>query len=263
MRRRVGIFGATDEALALIPLLAANPGIEIARVQDDDAEAIVRRFPHLESGVAALLELTLTDDPTALAEDTSLHAVIDTSTARDFGERYPQVAARGVQLVTPLTARLLWGYGVARTEHKADLLQALHEVVEGYNLTIDADELFTRMLEISLGVTGAEGGSLMLLDEERGDLFVRVVQVERGDAPAGLGGHEATQLAETLGQGARRVHDRAHLAHGGVAGRLAAQRGMLLGARDDLGVELRELLGELEVRLRERLGAGRYAIPRY
>jgi GAF domain-containing protein len=37
-----------------------------------------------------------------------------------------------------------------------------------------ADELFRRMLEIALGVTGAEGGSLMLLDPEARELRVRV-----------------------------------------------------------------------------------------
>jgi GAF domain-containing protein len=174
MRRRIGIYGATDEALALIPLLTANPGIEIARVQDADADAVAARFGHLEPGVAALLERALSSDPDALASDTSLHAVIDAGPAGDFASRHPELPARGVQIVTPLTARLLWGYGAAPADHKADLLQALHEVVEGYNLTVDIDELFTRMLEIALSATGAEGGSLMLLDAARGELFVRV-----------------------------------------------------------------------------------------
>jgi GAF domain-containing protein len=174
MRRRVGIHGATDEALALIPLLTANPGIEIVRVQDAGADALAARFAYLDPGVAALLERTLSSDPDALAADTSLHAVIDATPAGDFAARHPELAARGVQIVTPLTARLLWGYGAAPADHKPDLLQALHEVVEGYNLTVDIDELFTRMLEIALSATGAEGGSLMLLDASRGELFVRV-----------------------------------------------------------------------------------------
>jgi diguanylate cyclase (GGDEF)-like protein len=174
MRRRVGIYGATDEALALIPLLAANPGIEIVHVQDEEAEAVAERFPYMDPGLAALLEQVLTADPTAVAGDTTLHAVIDASPGGGFGEQHPEVAGRGTQIVTPLTARLLWGYGTAPVDHKADLLQALHEVVEGYNLTVDTDELFTRMLEIALSVTGAEGGSLMLLDPERSELTVRV-----------------------------------------------------------------------------------------
>ncbi|MFB3118338.1 MAG: GAF domain-containing protein, partial [Myxococcota bacterium] len=51
---------------------------------------------------------------------------------------------------------------------------ALHEIVESYNLTVDADELFSRVLEIAVAVTGAEGGSLMLLDHSARELRVRV-----------------------------------------------------------------------------------------
>jgi GAF domain-containing protein len=53
-------------------------------------------------------------------------------------------------------------------------LTALHEIVESYNLTIDTDELFSRVLEIAVAVTGAEGGSLMLLDHAARELRVRV-----------------------------------------------------------------------------------------
>ena len=205
MRRRVGIHGAGDEALALIPLLAANPAIEIVCVQDAAAHGLVARFPHLDAGLVALLEQTLSDDPEALAGDTSLHAVIDASPAGDFGERHPALAERGVQIVTPLTARLLWGYGTTPADHKSELLQALHGVVESYNLTIDTDELFTRMLEIALGVTGAEGGSLMLLDEDAGELRVQVavgvepelwpkIRVKLGEGIAGRVAQEGRPL---------------------------------------------------------------------
>lgn len=47
------------------------------------------------------------------------------------------------------------------------------------------------------------------------------------------------------------------LAHGVVAGRLAAQRLVLLGARDDLRVEVCQLLHEAQVFVAERVGAGR------
>jgi diguanylate cyclase (GGDEF)-like protein len=174
MRRRIGIFRAGEEALALIPLLTANPGIEIARVFDDDAEGLTRRFGSLEPGVAALLEQVLSDDLEAFVGDESLDAVIDASPEGSFASDHPDMARRGVQVLTPLTARLLWAYGATASDRKTELLQALHEVVESYNLTIDTDELFTRMLEIALSVTGAEGGSVMLLDPERQELTVRV-----------------------------------------------------------------------------------------
>ena len=180
MRKRIGIYGASDEALALIPLLGANPRVELVSVFDPDALALLERLPHLEPGVAALLEQTLGNDPRALAADSSLHAVIDAGVQAPFARRFPEALERGLQVVSPLTARLLWGLGAPSGDHKGELLQALHEVVESYNLTVDADEIFQRMLEIAIGVTGAEGGSLMLLDEARGELAVRVaVGIER------------------------------------------------------------------------------------
>ena len=59
MRKRVGIFGASDEALALIPLLEANPAVEIAKVYDPDAERLRERFHRLDEGVAGVLASTL------------------------------------------------------------------------------------------------------------------------------------------------------------------------------------------------------------
>jgi GAF domain-containing protein len=173
MRKRIGIFGATDEALALIPLLVANPGIDIVRVWDADARRIRERLPHLAPGLAQLLERCLTDDAEAFAGE-ALEVVIDASRRGGYAERFPDAGRNARQIVTPLTARLLWAYEASTGDHKAELLQTLHEVVESYNLTIDADELFTRMLEIAIGVTGAEGGSLMLLAEGNQELRVRV-----------------------------------------------------------------------------------------
>jgi GAF domain-containing protein len=121
----------------------------------------------------------LTDDPQALLAP-GIRAVVDAGAGEPFGTRFPEAEGRGLQVVSPLTARLLWGYGVSSPDRKAELLQALHEIVESVNLTVDTDELFGRMLEIAMSVTGADGGSLMLLDAERRTLAVRVaVGVER------------------------------------------------------------------------------------
>jgi GAF domain-containing protein len=173
MRKRIGIFGATDEVLGLIPQLVANPGIEIAQIWDDDAARVRERISRLDPGLAEMVERVLTNDPSRVVA-ASLHAVIDAAPQAGYARRFAQAGGHDAQIVTPLTARLLWAYDAATGDHKAELLQSLHEVVESYNLTIDADELFTRMLEIAIGVTGAEGGSLMLLDPSGSELQVRV-----------------------------------------------------------------------------------------
>ncbi len=174
MRKRIGIHRATEEALDLIPLLGENPEVEIAAIYDPNARGLRERFPRLAPDLVASLEAKLTDDPEALAADATLYALIDADPEVAFTTRHPEVVERGVQIVSPLTARLLWGYGATSGDHKSELLHALHEIVESYNLTIDADELCTRMLQIARSITGADGGSLMLLDPEAQELRVRV-----------------------------------------------------------------------------------------
>jgi GAF domain-containing protein len=174
MRRRIGIYGATEEALQLIPLLLANPEVEIAGVFDPDPAALRERLGSLAPEIAEALRGRVLADAKALVADPGLFAVIDAGVNGDFASAFPELAARGLQVVTPLVARLLWCYSATSADHKAELLQALHEVVESYNLTVDAEELFRRMLEIAISVTGAEGGSLMLLDAEARELRVRV-----------------------------------------------------------------------------------------
>lgn len=181
MRRRVGIYGASDEALRLIALLVGNADIDVVRVFDPRPQAAVARARALRPELADFVASIVTDDFDAFVAGDALHAVVDDAPlGASFATRLPNAAARGIQVLTPLAARLLWAYGVGAHDRKAELLQALSEVVESVELTVDADELFTRMLEIAISVTGADGGSLMLLDESAGELRIRVaVGVER------------------------------------------------------------------------------------
>ena len=83
------------------------------------------------------------------------------------------------------------------------------------------------------------------------------MQVDVHDASPGAQRDEHAQLVQPLGQRRLGSQQGAHLAHRAVARGLVAQRLVLLGAGDDLGVQVRELLGELEVRVGEGVGARR------
>jgi len=205
MRKRIAIYGTSEETLQLIPLLAANPDVEIAGIWDEQPASFGERLSHVAPRAAAGIESWLVSDPASFARDPNLYAVIDASGGSAFAERFPETAERGVQIVSPLTARLLWGYGAPASDRKVDVLGALQEVVESYNLTVNTDELFERMLEIALGVTGAEAGSLMLLDAEARELRVRVavgiepelwakIRVPLGEGIAGCVAAEARPL---------------------------------------------------------------------
>ncbi len=180
MPRRVGIFGTSEESLQLLRLLAVNPQIEITAVWDDNPEAALHLVRRAAPEVASLLESLLTVDAEGFRNAGRLDAVVEGGASPGFATRYPDSAEQGLQILSPLTARLLWGYETATRDRKNDLLTALSEVVESVELTIDSDELFARMLEIAVGVTGADGGSLMLLDPARRELTIRVaIGVER------------------------------------------------------------------------------------
>ena len=118
MRRRLGLYGASDEALALLPLLEANPSVELAVIFDPDPALVRERLHALGAERLEWASARLTDDPHAL-EAMTLHAVIDSGLEPSFAERFPEVAARGVQIVAPLTARLLFGYGVSARDRRA------------------------------------------------------------------------------------------------------------------------------------------------
>ncbi|MEM9174488.1 MAG: GAF domain-containing protein [Myxococcota bacterium] len=174
MRRRLGIWGASEESLRLLRLLSGNPGVEVTRIYDPNAAEALERARGIGTALAHAVAPLLVDDATAFFAEQDFDAIIDSS--GDFAAHVPAGPRTALQVVTPLTARLLWGYGVAPRDGKAELLQALHEVVESVDLTVEADELFERMLEIAVGVTGAEGGSLMLLDADAGVLRIRVAR---------------------------------------------------------------------------------------
>jgi len=197
VRKGLAIYGASEEALGLVPILEDNAEVQVIGLYATDAEAARK----LARRMRVVVEIG--DDP-ALFER-PLHAVIDAGVTVPFAEAFPDAAARDLQVVSPLTARLLWGYGATGSDRKGELLQALHEIVESVNLTIDTDELFARMLEIAMGVTGADGGSLMLLDAERGELRVRVaagiepelwpkIRVKLGEGVAGRAAAEARPI---------------------------------------------------------------------
>ena len=174
MRRRLGIWGASEESLRLLRLLSGNPDVEVLRIFDDSVASALERARAIGTALAHHVAPLLLDDEAAFFAETEFDAIID---ARgDFASHVPAGPRAAIQAVTPLTARLLWGYGVAPRDRKAELLQALHEVVESVDMTVAADELFERMLEIAIGVTGAEGGSLMLLDPRANVLRIRVAQ---------------------------------------------------------------------------------------
>jgi GAF domain-containing protein len=212
MRRRIAVYGISEDALQILPALAEGADIELVAVFDPHARAHRRRLALMDPHLAEVLGRALTDDPKALLVEPPLDAVVDAGIAPPFRVRFPDLVGAGVEVFSPLTARLLWGLGLAGPDPKRELLQALEEIAESVDLVADPDACSQRLLEIAVAVTGAEGGSLMELDSRRRELRVRAA---RGLEP------------ELWGKVRVRVGD-------GVAGRAAAEgRPILVRGRTD------------------------------
>ena len=105
-------------------------------------------------------------------------------------------------------------------------------------------------------VLAAEAAPLERSRRQAEVVVVGLEQVERCDAAARARGDEATQRREPVAERLFRSEDFVGLSDRVVTRGLGAQRLVLLCACDDLRVETRELLDEIEIRVRERVGAG-------
>ena len=173
MGRRIAVYGATDEALQLLPLLTSHPDLEVSAVFDPDAAVQRRRLALQDPPLAALLQRLLSDDPSRLRDDPRLDAVIDAGIAPAFTQDFAPLIERGVEVLSPHEASLRWAAIPPATDAKHALLSALGEIAATVELAAAPDSLFARLLEVAIAATGAAGGSLLLLDPDTGTLLVR------------------------------------------------------------------------------------------
>ncbi len=196
MRKRIAIAGHSDEGLGLIPLLEANPDVEICAILSDDREAAMRALSRTAPALEESFADKITIDAQSVLRTPGLVAFIDCDMSGPLREILAIAPERGVQVTTPMIAKLLYAFGPVDGTRKPDLLKALSEILESYNLTVDRSGLLNRILQIAVGATGADRGSLMLYDSEIERLRVVVaiglerellpkIQVSPGEGIAG------------------------------------------------------------------------------
>ena len=174
MRKRLAIVGYSDEGLGLIPLLEANPDVELCAVLTDDADAARRGLVKIDPKYAVRSYSLVSTDPQTVLRTPGLVALIDAEAPASLRPVLAEAPDRGIQVTTPLIAKLLYAFGPVDAARKPDLLQALGEILESYNLTVDRRGLLNRILQIAVGSTGADRGSVMLWDPAAGALRVEV-----------------------------------------------------------------------------------------
>ncbi len=178
--KRIAIYGVTEESISLLPQLLTNPEIEVAGIHTYDMGGAQLHLQKLPDPIEEKARELITSDERLFESGTGLHAVIDSRVSPALTRKFPFLVTTDVECLSPLVARLLWGFRDPQADHKQDLLQTLQEIVESYDLTIDTDELFERMLQIAIGATGADQGSLMILEPSTQELLIRMaVGIER------------------------------------------------------------------------------------
>jgi GAF domain-containing protein len=205
VRKRVAVVGISEEGLSLIPLLEANPEVEICAIVTTDEEAALEGLRRVDRSYPDAFRSRLSGDLSAVLAAPGLTAVVDADAPPALREGLAEAPGRGVQVTTPLIAKLLFAFGPVDASRKPDLLQTLSEILESYNLTVDRRGLLNRILQIAVGATGAERGSLMLWDEPSRSLRVEVaigierellpkIRVHPGEGVAGRAFEDATAI---------------------------------------------------------------------
>ena len=59
---------------------------------------------------------------------------------------------------------------------RLDVLETLQEIGRSVTSSLDLDEVLTKVVDTAVGMTGAEEGSLLVLDEDTGDLYMRAAR---------------------------------------------------------------------------------------
>jgi len=174
VRKRLAIIGHGEEGLALIPLLEANPDVEVCAILTQDREATLEGLRQVQAGLDQRFAARVTDRIEDVLQTEGLVAIVDADPASSMEEVLSEAPARGIQVTTPLIAKLLYAFGPVDATRKPDLLQTLGEILESYNFTVDRSGLLNRVLQIAVGATGADRGSLMLIDPSDDCLTVDV-----------------------------------------------------------------------------------------
>ena len=180
MRKRLAIVGHSEEGLTLIPLLEANPDVEVCGILSDQPLEAMQILRRTEPALAERFWDRITANPSEILQTSGLTALIDADPPESLRAILDEAPGRGIQVTTPLIAKLLYAFGPVDGSRKPDLLHTLSEILESYNLTVDREELLKRIIQIAVGATGADRGSLMLYQPESNELFAVVaIGIER------------------------------------------------------------------------------------
>ncbi|MDB5105591.1 MAG: metal dependent phosphohydrolase [Fibrobacteres bacterium] len=143
--RQVAIVGLNRETAALLPSLLDAEGIHVIKVLNPELEDLSRlaQYPHLD-------------------------IIIDTTHNAPIAARLRKLPLKRVDVISGLGARLLFcSIRKGHPGEKDGILKSLEEIREALCLTKNKAEILKLILSTAVKTSGADCGSLMLLDPSR------------------------------------------------------------------------------------------------
>ncbi|MDB5050742.1 MAG: ggdef domain/hd domain protein [Fibrobacteres bacterium] len=148
--RQVAIVGLNRETANLLPSLLDADGIQVIKVLNPELEDLSRltQYPHLSM-------------------------VIDTTHNASIAARLKKLPLKKVDVISGLGARILFcGIRKGHPGEKDGILQSLEEIREALCLTKNKAEIFKVILNTAVKSSGADCGSIMLLDPSKRQLTI-------------------------------------------------------------------------------------------
>jgi diguanylate cyclase (GGDEF)-like protein len=148
---------------------------------ESNRDALVFKLKELGFQLARKFNIRISSDLDALLKNTDMDLIIDASSDPRIRAFLRKTEFESIEIISELSARLLWGYrgedrpGTTLSKH-SKLLASLNEIVEAVNLTKDKQQVSSLILKVAIESTGADNGSLMLLDPEEKVLKVEVAE---------------------------------------------------------------------------------------
>jgi transcriptional regulator with GAF, ATPase, and Fis domain len=158
-RHTVAVVGINRDSAAVISALLEADGTRVVRIINHEAEELeeLRKFPQID-------------------------IVINTTNDISVYRRLKKLNLPNVDILSGLSARILFSatshelFQPAIDEDKNRLLNSLHEIREAIYLSKNKEELLKLVLNVAIRSSGADSGSIMLIDPKKRNLKIEIAE---------------------------------------------------------------------------------------
>ena len=176
--KRVAIIGAGRETLELLSVILRDPLTKVSIIVDPNPDALVFKLREFGYRLSPHLGIVLSTDPDDLVrcqQSDGIDIVIDALQNHVSTEIMQKRELRELKRISPLGARLLWSLNLSEEgEKRYGGLAYMYDMLDAGRLTARYEELLSEILKLAITSSGAESGSIMLLDREEGVLKIEV-----------------------------------------------------------------------------------------